>query len=150
VDALSHALIALILFSATGLTLLLPFAILGAVIMDADIFFSFISDSDPLLYLFTHGGIAHSLAGALVLSVLAYVATVLIALAGIVPLAALGGYGVYGFAAILGGTLSTLRLTPWPARASRCLPRLLTGNIPWVSCPVPVSCSPPQLWDLSR
>jgi inner membrane protein len=110
VDALSHALIALILFSAAGLTLLLPFAILGAVIMDADIFFSLISGSDPLLYLFTHGGIAHSLAGALVLSVLAYVATVLIALAGMVPLAALGGYGVYGFAAILGGALSHLAI----------------------------------------
>jgi inner membrane protein len=48
----------------TGLTPLLPFAILGAVIMDADIFFSLISDSNPPLYLFTHGGIAHSLAGA--------------------------------------------------------------------------------------
>ena len=110
VDALSHALIAWILFSVTGLTPLLPFAILGAVIMDADIFFSLISDSNPSLYLFTHGGIAHSLAGALVLSVLAYFATVMIALAGMVPLAALAAYGVYGFAAILGGALSHLAI----------------------------------------
>jgi inner membrane protein len=106
VDALSHSLIAWILFSVTGLSPLLPFAILGAVIMDVDIFFSLISDTIPSLYLFTHGGIAHSLAGALVLSVLAYLALVLIALAGIIPLPALAGYGVYGFAAVLGGALS--------------------------------------------
>ena len=110
VDALSHSLIAWILFSQTGLFPLLPFAILGAVIMDADIFFSPISDTDPSLYLFTHGGIAHSLAGALVLSVLVYLTIVLIALAGIIPLTALAGYGVYGFAAVLGGALFHLAI----------------------------------------
>jgi inner membrane protein len=110
VDALSHALIAGILFSVTGLSSLLPFAILGAVIMDADIFFSLISDTIPSLYLFTHGGIAHSLAGALVLSVLAYLTIVLIAFAGMIPLTALAGYGVYGFAAILSGALSHLAI----------------------------------------
>jgi inner membrane protein len=110
VDALSHALIAWILFSVTGLTSLLPFAILGAVIMDADIFFSLITDTIPSLYLFTHGGIAHSFTGALVLSVLAYLSIFLIALAGIISLPALAGYGVYGFAAILGGALSHLMI----------------------------------------
>jgi inner membrane protein len=110
VDALSHALIAWILFSQTGLSPLLPFAILGAVIMDVDIFFSLISDSIPSLYLFTHGGIAHSLAGALVLSVLAYLAIVLIAFIGIIPAPALAGYGVYGFAAVLGGALFHLAI----------------------------------------
>jgi inner membrane protein len=110
VDALSHALTAWILFSVTGLTPLLPFAILGAVIMDADIFFSLITDTIPSLYLFTHGGIAHSLAGALVLSVLAYLSIFLIALTGIISLSALAGYGVYGFAAILGGALSHLAI----------------------------------------
>jgi len=110
VDVLSHALIAWILFSATGFTPLLPFAILGAVIMDADIFFSSISDTIPSLYLFTHGGIAHSLMGALVLSVLAYLSIVLITLAGMISLPALAGYGVYGFAAVLGGALSHLAI----------------------------------------
>jgi len=110
VDALSHALTAWILFSVTGLTPLLPFAILGAVIMDADIFFSLITDTIPSLYLFTHGGIAHSLAGALVLSVLTYLSIFLIALTGIISLSALAGYGVYGFAAILGGALSHLAI----------------------------------------
>lgn len=109
-DALSHALIAWILFSVTGLSPRLPFAILGAVILDVDIFFSLISDSIPSLYLFTHGGIAHSLAGALVLSVLVYLTLVLIALAGIIPLTALAGYGVYGFAAVLVGALFHLAI----------------------------------------
>ena len=109
-DALSHALIVWILFSQTGLSPLLPFAILGAVIMDVDIFFSLISDSIPSLYLFTHGGIAHSLAGAVVLSVLAYLTIVLIAFAGIISLPAVAGYGLYGFAAVFGGTLSHLAI----------------------------------------
>jgi inner membrane protein len=110
VDALSHALLVLILFSVTGLTPLLPFAILGAVIMDVDIFFPFISDTNPSLYLFTHGGITHSLAGALVLSVLACLVTILVASAGIISLPALEGYGVYGFAAVLCGALAHLAI----------------------------------------
>jgi inner membrane protein len=109
VDALSHALIAGILFSVTGLSPLLPFVILGAVIMDTDIFFSRISDTIPSLYLFTHGGIAHSFAGALVLSVLGYLALVLIAFAGIIPLPA-AEYGMYGFAAVLCGALFHLAI----------------------------------------
>jgi inner membrane protein len=78
--------------------------------MDVDIFFSLISDSIPSLYLFTHGGIAHSLAGALVLSVLAYLIIVLIAFIGIIPPPALAGYGVYGFAAVLVGALFHLAI----------------------------------------
>ena len=121
-DALSHALIVCILFSVTGLTPLLPFAILGAVIMDADIFFSLISDTNPSLYLFTHGGIAHSLAGALVLSVLAYLAIVLIALAGIIPLTCSGRIRGVRVCRSPWRVLSPiLRLTSWPARASRWL-----------------------------
>jgi inner membrane protein len=103
VDALSHSLVTWILFSVTGLTPLLPFAILGAVIPDADIFFSVISDTHPSLYLFTHGGIAHSLTGALVLSLLVYSVTVIIALAGIIPVLAIQGSDMYAFAAVLAG-----------------------------------------------
>ena len=88
---------------------LLPFVILGAVIMDTDIFFSLLSDTIPSLYLFTHGGIAHNFAGALVLSVLGYLALVLIALAGIIPLPA-AEYGMYGFAAVLCGALFHLAI----------------------------------------
>jgi inner membrane protein len=98
------------LLSAAGLIPLLPFAVLGAVIPDADIFFSFISDRNPSLYLFTHGGIAHSFAGALVLSVLSYGAIITIAIAGIIPFPAAAGSGVFGFAAVLTGTLLHLAI----------------------------------------
>ena len=103
VDALSHALIAVILFSASGQNQLIPFAILGAVIMDADILFSWISDRIPSLYLFTHGGITHSITGAVVLSLLAYLTVISLSAAGVISGA--GAVGVYGFAAILAGAL---------------------------------------------
>ncbi|HUW86420.1 MAG TPA: metal-dependent hydrolase, partial [Methanoregula sp.] len=99
-DALSHALIASILFSAPGLTPLLPFAILGAVIPDADIFFPGMSDRIPSLYLFTHGGIAHSIAGVFVLSLLVYSTVVLLTAAGIILPGSIAAAEVYGFAAV--------------------------------------------------
>jgi len=105
VDALSHALIIYILLSATGFTSIIPFGILGAVILDVDIFSSLIFDRNPSLYLFTHGGIAHSFLGAFTLSLVAYLAIVLGAFIGIVPHTVVGGFGVYGFAAILAGAL---------------------------------------------
>ena len=104
-DALSHALIACILFSAPGLTPLIPFAILGAVIPDADIIFPKISDRTPSLYLFTHGGIAHSIAGAFVLSLLVYSTVALLAAAGIIMTTSAAAVRMYGFAAVLAGAL---------------------------------------------
>lgn len=104
-DALSHALIISILFSAPGFSPLIPFAIMGAVIPDADIFFPGISDKIPSLYLFTHGGIAHSIAGVFVLSLLVYSMVVLLAAAGIILTGAIAAAGVYGFAAVLAGAL---------------------------------------------
>ncbi len=109
-DALSHALIAYILFSATGFIPLVPFAILGAVILDADIFFPAFSDSVPSLYLFTHGGIAHSIVGAVAMSLLAYLALAIIAIAGIIPGGILIGAGISGYAAILTGSFLHLAI----------------------------------------
>jgi inner membrane protein len=97
VDALSHALIAAIILLAFGLQNFIPFAVIGAVIPDADIFFSFISDRSPRLYLFTHGGIAHSIAGAVALSVLAFVGIALIRATGFVPSSLFPEYGIAAF-----------------------------------------------------
>jgi inner membrane protein len=105
VDALSHALITIILFSSPGLLPLIPFAVLGAVIPDTDVLFPVISDRHPSLYLFTHGGIAHSVAGVLVISLLAYSTVVLLAAAGTIPSAIIATAGVYGIVAILAGAL---------------------------------------------
>ena len=68
VDSLTHALFASILFTLIGHPELVPFAALGAVCPDVDILFQRFSDRDPRLYIFTHGGITHSIAGALTTS----------------------------------------------------------------------------------
>jgi inner membrane protein len=101
VDALSHALIAIIILLVLGLPTLIPFAVIGAVILDADIFFSLISDRSPNLYLFTHGGIAHSIAGAVAISVLAYLTIVGITVMGFIVPPPYPGYGIAAFASIL-------------------------------------------------
>lgn len=86
-DSLTHALAI-----SAGLTLigrpdLVPFALIGAVAPDLDVLFQRFSDRDPRLYIFTHGGFTHSLAGALLTSLacafagLAVTGTVLPALA---------------------------------------------------------------------
>ena len=103
VDALSHALIAYILFSVPPLAPLIPFAVLGAVLPDADIFFSAIADRNPSLYLFTHGGGAHSIAGSVLLSTVGYGTVLLITAAGNVPSAVIASAGVSGFAAVIAG-----------------------------------------------
>ena len=109
-DALSHALIAYILFFTAGLSPLIPFVILGAVIIDADIFFPLFSDNIPSLYLFTHGGITHSLSGAIAMSVVSYIALMLVSAAGIIPEGILSGAGIWGFVAILTGSLIHLAI----------------------------------------
>jgi len=105
VDALSHALIAAIILPVFGLQNFIPFAVIGAVIPDADIFFSLISDRSPRLYLFTHGGIAHSIAGAVALSVLAFLVIALIKAMGYVPAWVFAGYGIAAFLILLAAAL---------------------------------------------
>jgi inner membrane protein len=105
VDALSHALIAAIILLASGLPELIPFAVIGAVIPDADIFFSPFSDRSPRLYLFTHGGIAHSVSGAVALSVVVFLIISWVRAAGLVPSHPFAGYGIAAFSFILGGAL---------------------------------------------
>jgi len=105
VDALSHALIAAIILIAIGQPGFIPFAVIGAVIPDADIFFPFISDRSPRLYLFTHGGIAHSIAGAASLSVLAFFGIALIRATGYMPDWIFAGYGIAAFLIVLSAAL---------------------------------------------
>jgi inner membrane protein len=105
VDALSHALIAAIILPVFGLQNFIPFAVIGAVIPDADIFFSLVSDRSPRLYLFTHGGIAHSIAGAASLSVLAFLGIALIRITGTMPDWVFAGYGIAAFLILLSAAL---------------------------------------------
>lgn len=102
-DSLTHALTAAVLAYALGLQHLLPFVVLGAVIIDADVLFSRVSDSNPQLYLFTHGGLAHSIGGAVVMAVLAWAGIALATGAGVIAAAVSAPAGPVAFAAILGG-----------------------------------------------
>jgi inner membrane protein len=103
VDSLTHALVAAILAYVLGFPQFIPFAVIGAVIIDADVLFSLISDRHPSLYLFIHGGIAHSLGGVVVMSVLAYAGIALATLAGLVSPSVLVRAGPAGFAVVLAG-----------------------------------------------
>lgn len=109
-DSLTHAIVAAILTEALGLPQLLPFVVLGAVIIDADILFSLFSRHQPSLYLFIHGGIAHSLAGAVVMSALAYAGITLATLAGLTNPALSWGAGVTGFLSVLAGAFLHLAM----------------------------------------
>ena len=109
-DSLTHALVAAILAYALGLSQFLPFFVLGAVIIDADILFSLVSRHHPSLYLFIHGGIAHSIAGAVAMSLLAYAGILLAAASGLVSPAAITGTGLAGAGAVLAGTFLHLAM----------------------------------------
>lgn len=105
VDSLTHALIAALLAYALNLPQVLPFIVLGAVIIDADIFFAWISDRYPSLYLFTHGGCTHSIAGAVVLSVIAWTAAAFVQVTGFMHTELPVHAAPVAFAAVLAGAL---------------------------------------------
>jgi inner membrane protein len=89
VDSLTHALAAAILAYVLGFPQYIPFIVIGAVIIDADVLFSLFSKNSPGLYLFVHGGIAHSLIGVCIMAASACTGIGLAALAGFVNPAAI-------------------------------------------------------------
>jgi len=106
VDSLTHALVISIIFGLTGQWDLIPFAIAGAVIPDIDVAFQLFSDRDPGFYIFTHGGITHSLAGAVI-------ASLVISSPGLCVIPALEHAHIspiFGIAAALTGSLSHVLL----------------------------------------
>ncbi|MGA7628059.1 MAG: metal-dependent hydrolase [Methanoregula sp.] len=110
VDSLTHALVASMVFYGLGLMQLLPFTVIGVVIIDADILFSLLSRGNPSLYLFIHGGIAHSIAGATVMSVISYVGIWVAVFVGLICPTLVYGSGAAGFAAILAGAFLHLAM----------------------------------------
>jgi len=72
VDSVTHALSVSLPLLALGSASLIPFAVLGAVIPDIDVVFEMMPETGPSDYIFSHGGITHSLAGALFISVAAF------------------------------------------------------------------------------
>jgi inner membrane protein len=73
VDSFSHAFIIAIPLLLAGNAVLVPFAVIGAVIPDIDGVFFLFPDDEPSRYIFTHGGITHSIAGASLLSLVAFI-----------------------------------------------------------------------------
>lgn len=61
------------LLTLAGLQEFVIFGIIGAVILDADILFTFVSRRRPQLYMYIHGGAAHSIVGSAVLAACAYI-----------------------------------------------------------------------------
>ncbi|MDD1677414.1 MAG: metal-dependent hydrolase, partial [Methanomicrobiales archaeon] len=89
-DSLSHMLIAWILLQLVNGVYLLPFAILGALIPDMDIFSMVLSKRFPRLYIFTHGGFTHSIVGATITALAIYAGTLIAGVALSVPVWELG------------------------------------------------------------
>ncbi|WFN34343.1 metal-dependent hydrolase [Methanogenium sp. S4BF] len=77
-DSFTHAFAIAIPLLLAGNAILVPFAVIGAVIPDIDAIFFFVSDDEPSRYIFTHGGITHSIAGAALLSLAAFIALYLL------------------------------------------------------------------------
>ncbi|MDD1674793.1 MAG: metal-dependent hydrolase [Methanomicrobiales archaeon] len=89
-DSLSHMLIAWILLQLVNAVYLLPFAILGSLIPDLDVFSMVLSKRFPRLYIFTHGGFTHSIVGAIVTAGAIYAGTLIAGEALSVPVWDLG------------------------------------------------------------
>ncbi|MGA9141128.1 MAG: metal-dependent hydrolase [Methanocella sp.] len=135
-DSLTHALAISAVFAIAGQPELIPFAALGAIAPDIDITFQRFSDRDPRLYIFTHGGITHSIAGAIAVSLL----VALIAL----PAATLIGYStplLFAVAAIMTGALSHILLDflaypgiplLYPATDKKFTIGIAAGPTPWL------------------
>jgi inner membrane protein len=85
VDSLSHAFVVSLLFPSSADSVYLFAAVLGAIIPDIDILFQPLSDNHPSLFILTHGGFTHSIAGAAVVAVLAWCGIFLGVMAGAFP-----------------------------------------------------------------
>ena len=105
-DSVTHALAASSLFLGLGRPELVPFAIVGSVLMDIDILLMRFPEKNPRYYVFTHGGVTHSICGALLLGCIAYVPVAAVTIAG--PGAWLfgAGLGIAGLLALLAGALT--------------------------------------------
>ena len=100
-DSLTHALIITIILVIVGSPELIPYGIMGAVLIDVDVVFSFFSDRDPRLYIFTHGGFTHSVLGVAIISACVALLSSLASLTGLLP-----AFGTAALAAIVAGALS--------------------------------------------
>ena len=105
-DAFTHALVASSLFLATGHPELVPFAIVGSVVIDIDILLMRFPERNPKYYVFTHGGFTHSICGSLLIGCIAFSIVALVTLTGAAAGLFEAGFGIPGFLALLMGSLT--------------------------------------------
>ncbi len=105
-DSVTHALAAASLFWALGRPELVPFAVVGSVLMDIDILLMRFPEKNPRLYVFTHGGVTHSVCGSLVLGCIAYAVVAGVTIAGWGDWFFGAGLGLMGLLALLAGALT--------------------------------------------
>jgi len=110
VDIFTHSVAILVILYASGNPVLIPFGVLGAVIIDIDMAFFFIPRRNPSLYLLYHAGFSHSFFGATVLSAIAFGTTIAIASAGWLPGTMPDGILIPAFACVLAGAYLHLSL----------------------------------------
>lgn len=105
-DAVTHALVASSLFLATGHPELVPFAIVGSVVIDIDILLMRFSKRNPKYYVFTHGGFTHSICGSLLIACIAFATVAGVTLTGAGAGLFGAGLGIPGLLALLVGSLT--------------------------------------------
>ena len=86
-------------------SLLIGFGITGTILPDLDILLHSFSNRDPLLYIFSHGGVTHSIPGAVLLSIIGFLVIGLMQIAGFLSLPADSEFWILGLALITGGSL---------------------------------------------
>jgi inner membrane protein len=110
VDIFTHAVAIFVILSATGNSMLIPFGVLGAVIIDIDMAFFFIARRNPSLFLLHHAGFSHSVFGATILSAIAFGAALALSSAGWLPGTMPDGLLIPAFACVLAGAFLHLFL----------------------------------------
>ncbi|UUX91386.1 metal-dependent hydrolase [Methanoplanus endosymbiosus] len=103
-DFLTHAF-SMILLGGHMDIYLVCFGVIGTVLPDMDILMQRLSDTDPRLYIFSHGGITHSIAGSLLLSVTGFFTVCLMKLSGILSPPADPVFQIFGLGMMIGGAL---------------------------------------------
>jgi inner membrane protein len=102
-DIFTHAVAIAVILSATGNPVLIPFGVLGAVIIDIDMAYSVIARTDPSLYLLFHGGFNHSFFGATILSFITFGITLILSASGLISTPITGVIVIPATAAVLAG-----------------------------------------------
>lgn len=109
-DSVTHAFFVAGILTFLGRPDLILFGVMGAVMIDSDILYSKISDRSPSLYVFTHGGFTHSLAGALVVAGATSAGILMIASARLVPSLTLAGISTAAIGAVFLGSFTHVAL----------------------------------------